>query len=375
MYVIKNRGFALIFFCLVLGISGLSHADNVFFDDFNSNANEWLIEENNPNGLLSISNGFYYFANYVDSGSMMTIQEILIDQTRDFEVETQITKNGGDETLPYFGLTWTDNNTNNYLDFGIDGFGWFSIYMVVDGTGTNIVEWTESPYLNQGIGGINKLSIKKTDNTIEFYINDNVVHSMAAVTLAGDHIGFFIDGAQDIAIDYLYVTQDGSSNSSATCETVPGAVSLTAPTGTTTDTSPTLTWNSDSCATWYKVYLVNTATDYKFVQWYEIENNFTNYPEATCSGGTCSVTPGVTLASGNYEWWVRTWNENGNGAWSSTGSFTVQGDDTLPAKIYLTSPSGNINGLGTTFTWNQDADATWYKLYLASSTGYKFVQW
>jgi PKD repeat protein len=108
-----------------------------------------------------------------------------------------------------------------------------------------------------------------------------------------------------------------------TCTTIPGAVSLTAPTGTTTSISPTLTWNSNACATWYKVYLTNSTTGYKFVQWYEIEDSSGNYPEANCSGGTCTVTPDVTLPNGNYDWWVRTWNDYGNGDWSDGMTFTV----------------------------------------------------
>ena len=55
-----------------------------------------------------------------------------------------------------------------------------------------------------------------------------------------------------------------------------------------------------------------------FSQWYEDTAD-----NATCSGTTCSVTPSTSLASGNYKWWIQTWNEVGYGPWSLEKSFQV----------------------------------------------------
>jgi hypothetical protein len=96
--------------------------------------------------------------------------------------------------------------------------------------------------------------------------------------------------------------------------TLPGAATLSTPNGVTTN-NPTYTWNKVSEATWYYIY-VQGPSGYVFTQWYSAAN--------ACVGSTCSVvgaTPG--LASGQYRWWIQTWNNVGYGPWSSGLNFSV----------------------------------------------------
>ncbi|MCP4021888.1 MAG: serine protease [Desulfobacteraceae bacterium] len=104
---------------------------------------------------------------------------------------------------------------------------------------------------------------------------------------------------------------------------LPSQITLVSPSGTLAAGTATFVWNEDSKATWYKLYLNNTSETYKLVQWYEIENNYTNYPEVTCSSGTCSITISPALEDDAYEWWVMGWSSLGSGAWSSGTTFTV----------------------------------------------------
>jgi hypothetical protein len=99
------------------------------------------------------------------------------------------------------------------------------------------------------------------------------------------------------------------------CAGVPNAVTLTSPSGTVMDTTPTYTWQEEPCATWYYLW-VSDATGPVIKQWYSTG--------AVCSGGTCSFTPDVTLAEGAHRWWVQTWNTDGYGPWSSRMDFTVE---------------------------------------------------
>ncbi|HET9589056.1 MAG TPA: hypothetical protein VFO91_09740 [Anaerolineales bacterium] len=102
--------------------------------------------------------------------------------------------------------------------------------------------------------------------------------------------------------------------------TPPPAATLVSPTGSTSDTTPSYVWNSVSGSTWYYLWVsrVNTGGSLTTIhtQWYQAP--------VVCSGGTCSVTPsGVTLASGNYRWWIQTWSNGGYGPWSSAMNFSL----------------------------------------------------
>jgi L-rhamnose mutarotase len=96
--------------------------------------------------------------------------------------------------------------------------------------------------------------------------------------------------------------------------TPPAATTLVSPNGSTTS-NPTYTWNKVSGATWYYIY-VSGPSNYVFAQWY--------HTDAVCGASTCSVpsaTPG--LASGQYRWWIQTWNNAGYGPWSTGVNFSV----------------------------------------------------
>ena len=100
---------------------------------------------------------------------------------------------------------------------------------------------------------------------------------------------------------------------------LPPAATLTAPTGTIYDTTPTYTWNRVPTSTWYYLW-VDDSTGNKIQTWYTAS-------QAGCAGGTgtCSVTPGTVLAKGAGTWWIQTWNDLGYGPWSAGMAFTVSG--------------------------------------------------
>jgi len=79
------------------------------------------------------------------------------------------------------------------------------------------------------------------------------------------------------------------------------------------------------------------------------------------------------LNIGNGRWWVRAYNEElGNGAWSSSRSFTVFLPLPPPQTI---SPTGAVPTLSPTYRWQPVAGATWYQLWVNDSTGTRVNQW
>ncbi len=135
----------------------------------------------------------------------------------------------------------------------------------------------------------------------------------------------------------------------------PGTITLSSPSSSTTDSTPTFTWTEDTTATWYKIYIGDTSSSYKFTQWYETAN--------VCSSGTCSVTPSATLSNGDYTWWIKGWNSDGNGPWSSGMTFTVATSSGTPGTATPGTPNGTVQS-PVTYTWSEVSTATWYKLYI-----------
>jgi hypothetical protein len=97
----------------------------------------------------------------------------------------------------------------------------------------------------------------------------------------------------------------------------PGTASLLNPKGTVTQSSPSFIWNTVSDSSWYHLW-IEDASGKVFSKWYRAEQV---YDQAS---GICRVTPARSLSAGDYTWWIRTWNVNGYGPWSSRMDFTVQ---------------------------------------------------
>jgi hypothetical protein len=145
--------------------------------------------------------------------------------------------------------------------------------------------------------------------------------------------------------------------------TPPGVATLTSPSGNIITNNPTYTWNEVSEATWYYIY-VQGPSGYIFTNWFRAVD--------VCGASTCSIatiTPG--LASGQYRWWIQTWNGTGGyGPWSTGMSFTT----TLPGAATLSTPNGATTN-NPTYTWNKVSEATWYYIYVQGPSGYVFTQW
>lgn len=140
----------------------------------------------------------------------------------------------------------------------------------------------------------------------------------------------------------------------------PTPPSLTAPTGTIEDATPTYSWTAQANAQWYQLY-VNGPSGNVINTWYTAS-------AVGCSAGTgtCSITHATTLAVGAHQWWVNAWSPYAS-AWSSQGNFTLAID--LPGEISRISPTGDVSTNPPTFSWTADPDATWYQLYVNGPSG------
>ena len=95
----------------------------------------------------------------------------------------------------------------------------------------------------------------------------------------------------------------------------PSKIIHISPSGESTDSTPTYSWNEDPASTWYQLWVGNSNNEKIFVQWYETAD--------ICSSGKCSVTLESELLNGDYEWWIKSWNNFGS-IWSDGMKFTVK---------------------------------------------------
>ncbi|MCP4021238.1 MAG: serine protease [Desulfobacteraceae bacterium] len=162
-------------------------------------------------------------------------------------------------------------------------------------------------------------------NKIDTWYDASLICSDDACTVTPDTI--LAEGSYEGYLkswnDYGSTWSSSVSFSVSSTGNTPSQVTLVSPSGTTQSGTTTFVWTEDANASWYKLYLQSLDKSYKFVQWYEIADNYANYPEITCTGGQCSITISASLESNSYEWYVLPWSEYGSGSWSSAGSFTV----------------------------------------------------
>ncbi len=115
--------------------------------------------------------------------------------------------------------------------------------------------------------------------------------------------------------NYGSVWSDGMSFTVQEDDTPPSKVAHTSPTGATNETTPTFTWVADLTSTWYKLWVGYPGDIKVFGEWYEASD--------ICSDGNCSVILETELMDGDYEWYIKSWNDYGN-VWSDGMSFSVQ---------------------------------------------------
>jgi hypothetical protein len=107
---------------------------------------------------------------------------------------------------------------------------------------------------------------------------------------------------------------------------------------------PWFVWDAVESALWYQVWVHKEG---KFFKTYWVE------------GGT-TWRPSEDLESGDYRWWVRSWNAAAYGPWSQEADFTIP--VAVPGVITGLSPTGTVAYGFVEYRWRRDPDATWYRL-------------
>ncbi len=178
-------------------------------ESFASNTNGWNLSDD-TNVKSRINNGKLYLKSNNEKGGAFISKKVGIDTSRDFIIETSLTRltSASDGSIAFvFGR---QNNTNEF-DLFLSKGGSYLFRKLENDVSNKLIPWTETAALNTQAYQPNKIKIVKTKNLLRIYINDQYVNEAPYSKFFGDYIGFSVYNKQEISIDYLNVTYPSSS--------------------------------------------------------------------------------------------------------------------------------------------------------------------
>lgn len=185
-------------------ISNYTYSDSGyhFSDQFNDNKNLWD-QSDNDKITYKIKNGKYYVAHKRTTKGYSTYDDVYVDTSKDFEIETKIDKISGVTNYAY-GLMWGKKAGSSFR-FYISSGGYYKIVRNVDSKEQIIKKWTKSSYVNTGNGKSNVLKVKKENYKYKFYINGYYVSESDYEPFYGEDMGYVVFNKQKIGVDYLRI--------------------------------------------------------------------------------------------------------------------------------------------------------------------------
>jgi hypothetical protein len=173
----------------------------VLQDDFNKFNNYWLLGIEENSWSESIEDGHLVFQS-LTTKAKEDLLPVIIDQNRDFEIETSIRFVEGQMDKGY-GLQWGKSvNPVRQFDFLLTGGGHFTIDKY-DGGFSDYIPFTLSDDVNRY--AFNKLTIRKVSDKYYFFLNEKLVHTMPFEPFFGNLVGFQVGDNSTIMVDHINI--------------------------------------------------------------------------------------------------------------------------------------------------------------------------
>jgi len=166
----------------------------IFTEDFDDNRNVWIIQDE-QDVRSEISDGKFTFEAKSEV-SYFTRKLIDFDETRDFEIETEIRIVNG----PQLAMVQWGGNDNR--DFSFYGFTQDSVGVIGNWeSGLSIIRelFLFDPALPH------KLTIRKIADKYHFYLNEQYFDVMEYEIFSGRQFAFFVGAFTTMEVEYLYV--------------------------------------------------------------------------------------------------------------------------------------------------------------------------
>jgi len=201
MNIIFRIYILIIFFSLNFSLK--SQQNNILYDEFDNNFNNWTIISNSSH-LFEINNGVYSIEGKQEGRAITTT--ITVDtNVLNFKISAEFTKLSGIDNNG-FGLIWGGQDENNEFEFIISGNGQFKIIEWNNAKQNDIVSWSNSSTINKWNLSTNVLSIKSENNLWKFFINGNYVARCKKQTFFGNKFGFIVNEKIKYQVNYLKIS-------------------------------------------------------------------------------------------------------------------------------------------------------------------------
>ena len=192
--------------------SSFSYRDkNTFFnEEFNNNNRDWATGTKDKS-YGEVYNGYYTWKSKSTTSAWSTQKTIVIDQKKDFEIETRFKYVSGKKSsgiMVQWGKSYSNSNNFNF-EITASGKYWIGKYYNKEYIASK--KWTSSTSISTS--SYNKLTIRKFDLTYYFFINGTYVHSMPFKDFYGDKVAFSVPSSTSMKIDYLKISYIGEKES------------------------------------------------------------------------------------------------------------------------------------------------------------------
>jgi len=179
-------------------------ADTLIAENYNDNSHHWTVETTDDYEL-NITDGAYRFNTKVKNSAFVSKKYIEIDTEKDFVIEADFALKSKRMGVEY-GLIWGANDSCEY-NFLIDAQGRFCVQQWVGGYFDFLIQWSAISTINTGIDQVNRLSVRKENLNLKFYINNKYVGRAAFSHFFGNYMGFVAGNKVEIEIDSFVVVQ------------------------------------------------------------------------------------------------------------------------------------------------------------------------
>ncbi|MDW3646292.1 MAG: hypothetical protein R8P61_04440 [Bacteroidia bacterium] len=187
--------------------------DNLFFEDFDNNDNEWYVDSTDQH-QGKIENGLYTFTS--KSNSFFPSRQLSIDPARNFQIEIRIKAS----RLGAFLLFGSNENSSSQFFSFQDNYGFANGQYLTDGNNYGYIFRADpeiSPYLHQyvlkplrafDIKEFVLMTIRREGDRLYYFLNEEFFYVNDYYPFSGDRIAFLPfdgEGSREITIDYFSV--------------------------------------------------------------------------------------------------------------------------------------------------------------------------
>ena len=173
-------------FLLKISLSFAQEHREIFVEDFSTDTNGWFCGVD-QNVITSIHDGYYHIQGVTNGQGWEWAKEFVPYSYSNFNLQASFTKLGG---KGYYGMSFGHKDYKYYFIIGENNT--YTILKRINNYTSTLKLWTASVSIRELRGATNDLSIRRKDDKLKFYINNNAVCSIIDEHFIGDEIGFKI---------------------------------------------------------------------------------------------------------------------------------------------------------------------------------------